>query len=139
MVKKSETETMQEQPIIDETLEYTKYIALRQNIDMNLQLADNKVNTYILSGHYCKEAVNYFLEALTPNLNTPEPPEGYLIFNATELEHIKYQCEVCRNILLVKHAFIKEGLEAQRLYEIEQRETKARYNKQRDAHLSGLD
>lgn len=83
--------------------EYEKYIALRADLMANIQLSDNKALGLVLAMPNIDMLKDYYLDAICPNVSTPNAPEGYEIFNVTELEHLKYQCDLLRDI--VKHKY----------------------------------
>lgn len=86
---------------------YNELIALRQDLIMNIQLADNKalglVQTFPTL--FMKEL---YLKVVEPTLDTSDAPEGYEIFNATKLSHIRYQCSILIEILENKYSIINQ-------------------------------
>jgi hypothetical protein len=84
---------------------------LRQDIAMNIQLADNKANSLIALYRDIDGMEELYLEAIAPDLSTPEAPKNYEIFNAQSKEQVQYQIKICRQILLKKYAAINKMIQ----------------------------
>lgn len=91
----------------EEDRELRKLESLRQYIISNIQLADNKAIA-ISSVVDMPEMKELLLKVLQPDLETEQPPEGYELFNSTSIEHIQYECDYCRKILLKKYQLIND-------------------------------
>lgn len=90
----------------------TKLVWLRQDIVMNIQLADNKAHSIMSLYHSkIKGMEELYLEAISPDLSTPEAPEDYEIFNAQSEEHVQYQINVCRQILVRKYDAVNKMIQ----------------------------
>lgn len=85
-----------------------KLMWLRQDIMMNIQLADNKAHSLMQNCGDVPGIEQLYLEVLSPTLETKEAPEGYKIFRAMSDNHIEHQCEICREILIKKYELINK-------------------------------
>lgn len=88
-----------------------KFMWLRQDIMMNIQLADNKAHNLMALYQHIPGMEALYLEAISPDISTPDAPEGYELFNAQAAEHVQYQINVCRQILLRKYETINKMIQ----------------------------